>query len=167
MARGKREARLAAHVSNAASLAMLQRYLNCCHWSPHNVCFNSLPFLSHAFLGKYVPGHIFLDLEAMTAPTVVALIAIIPLLPVFGLWLIKLTVRGLGWSLESNGKDRRAAIIARITRDRIAIAKEQDSALGAEDDWQKVEKTGIGTTENSPPVKDDWNGIVGFFHPFW
>jgi alpha-1,2-mannosyltransferase len=105
------------------------------------------------------------DQSAMAASTFVASLAIIPLLPILGLWLIKLAIRAVGWSLESQGRDRRAAIVAKITKDRNSISEGHHLSQEADDGWEKIERT--GTAENGQPLRDSWSGIVGFFHPFW
>ena len=101
----------------------------------------------------------------MAASTIMAALAVVPLLPLVFLLLIQLSLRGLGWSLQLRSRDKRAAIISRIQRDKIATARDQETLLEAEDGWEKIEKA--GTAENGQPLKDDWEGIVGFFHPFW
>jgi len=101
----------------------------------------------------------------MAASSFVALLAIIPLLPFLGLWLVKLSMRVVGWSLESEGRDRRAAIIAKIVKDRNAVSAGHHLSVEADEGWEKIERT--GTAENGQPLRNTWDGIVGFFHPFW
>lgn len=101
----------------------------------------------------------------MAASSLITFIAIVALLPVLGVGLVQLALRAVGWSLESQGQERRAAILAKVSKDRAAIAKDQVEQPDTEDDWEKVEKA--GEAENGQPLQDDWHGIVGFFHPFW
>lgn len=101
----------------------------------------------------------------MAASMFLALLAIIPLLPIISLWLIKILIRAIGWFLESQGRDRRAAIVAKITKDRNAIAEGQHLSSEADEGWEKIEST--ASAENGQPLRDSWSGIVGFFHPFW
>lgn len=101
----------------------------------------------------------------MAASGLVALLAIIPLLPYLSLWLIKFSIRAVGWSLESQGRDRRAAIVAKIAKDRNAVSDGHHLSSEADDGWEKIEST--GSAENGQPLRDSWSGIVGFLHPFW
>jgi alpha-1,2-mannosyltransferase len=102
----------------------------------------------------------------MAASSIVAALAVVPLLPLILVLLIRLSLRGLGWFLQARSRDRRAAIIAKVRRDRDAIsARLQSAHHGTEDGWEKIEKA--GTAENGGPMHNDWEGIVGFFHPFW
>ena len=101
----------------------------------------------------------------MAASTLVAALAIIPLLPFVFLLLIKLILRVLGWSIRRRTRDRRDAITARIHRGKSALRATQETSQEAEDGWEKIEKA--GSAENGKPFQDDWGGIVGFFHPFW
>ena len=101
----------------------------------------------------------------MAASTLVAVLAIIPLLPFVSLLFIKLTLRVLGWSIRRRTRDRREAITARIHRDQSTLRGIQEASQEAEDGWEKIEKA--GSAENGKPFQDDWAGIIGFFHPFW
>jgi alpha-1,2-mannosyltransferase len=101
----------------------------------------------------------------MAASTIVAVLAIMPLLPFIFLLLIRLALGGLGWSLQARARDRRAAIVSRIQRDRDGVFESRQALQEADDGWERVEKT--GTAENGKPSPDEWDGVVGFFHPFW
>ncbi|EHY55714.1 asparagine-linked glycosylation protein [Exophiala dermatitidis] len=100
----------------------------------------------------------------MAVSSVVALLALGPLLPVIFLLFMRLALRGLGWFLEEKTKERRAAIAARIARERAAVHERQEISREVEDGWQNIEKT--GTAENGKSPQDEFNGVVGFFHPF-
>jgi alpha-1,2-mannosyltransferase len=82
--------------------------------------------------------------------------------------LVQLSLRCLGWALQAKSKDRRAAIISRVQQDREAALELQQHLqreTEAEDGWETIEQA--GTAENGKPSQDEWEGIVGFFHPFW
>jgi alpha-1,2-mannosyltransferase len=38
---------------------------------------------------------------------------------------------------------------------------------GDSDGWEKVDAALVGPAKNGARGDDDWDGIVGFFHPFW
>ncbi len=53
-------------------------------------------------------------------------------------------------------------------------AEEQDvgsrgkpSPKSEDEGWEKVESHAVGTVKNGEKAEGDWEGIVGFFHPFW
>ncbi|KIX95263.1 uncharacterized protein Z520_09180 [Fonsecaea multimorphosa CBS 102226] len=96
--------------------------------------------------------------------SVVATLAVVPLLPLVFLLLIRLSLRALGWYLRSQTGDRKAAIIERIRRERAVFSDTRPASQEAEDGWEKVEKE--GTAENGKPHEDEWGGVFGFFHPF-
>lgn len=43
-------------------------------------------------------------------------------------------------------------------------AKKNDSS---DDDWENVEAEAAASAGNGEKGASDWDGIVGFFHPFW
>lgn len=101
----------------------------------------------------------------MATSSVVAVLAVVPLLPLVFLLLLQLSLRTLGWYLQGLSRDRRAAITARVRRDKAAVLQSQHASQETEDGWEKIEKA--GTAENGKPLQDEWSGVVGFFHPFW
>ncbi|KAK4944253.1 asparagine-linked glycosylation protein [Elasticomyces elasticus] len=101
----------------------------------------------------------------MVASSFVATLAVVPLLPLVLLLLIRLSIRGLGWFLQVKSRDRRAAIITKVRQDREAISTRLRSTHQAsEDGWEKIEKS--GSADSGKPMHNEWEGIVGFFHPF-
>lgn len=102
----------------------------------------------------------------MVTSSVVAALAVAPILPPILLLLAQLSLRCLGWFLQAVSKDRRAAIISRVQHDReAALGLQQHLQQEAEDGWENIEQAGMA--ENGKPSQDEWEGIVGFFHPFW
>jgi alpha-1,2-mannosyltransferase len=102
--------------------------------------------------------------------------------------LLGLVFRGVGWIIWRRTRSRREYVIARARSEeeelRATQPKSSTAALsrnGAEDeDWEKVESSGSGGIQNvnssenngsssreSNRNADDWDGIFGFFHPFW
>ncbi len=100
----------------------------------------------------------------MATRRIVAVLAVIPLLPLILVFFTQLCLRTLGWYLQGQTKDRKAATIRRVKAEKPALLHNQISQE-AEDGWETIEK--LGTAENGKPFTDDWNGVVGFFHPFW
>jgi flagellar biosynthesis component FlhA len=99
-----------------------------------------------------------------TLRTIAAALAMIPGLPFVLIFLLQLSLRLLGWYLQSQTQERRAAITAACADGKPNAARSEISEE-TEDGWEKIEKT--GTAVNGRPDQDSWSGIVGFFHPFW
>lgn len=72
----------------------------------------------------------------------------------------------LGWYLRRKTEGRRA-IIVRATEEHEREYKERSSNRHSErssldDEWEKIE----ASSTNASKADHDWDGIVGFFHPF-
>jgi hypothetical protein len=92
-----------------------------------------------------------------------------------------LVFRGVGWLIRRRTRSRREYVVARARSEeeehRAPRPKASSNSLGrnqAEDeDWEKVDSSGPGgvnTTSSSDTDAsgdDEWDGIIGFFHPFW
>lgn len=100
----------------------------------------------------------------MATRSIVAVLAILPLVPLLLIFLTRLCLRALGWLLQAQTKERRSAIISQVETEKAALLHDQPSQE-TEDGWERIDKS--GTAENSKPLTDVWNGVVGFFHPFW
>jgi alpha-1,2-mannosyltransferase len=90
----------------------------------------------------------------------VTLLAIIPLTVLAIPFLIKGVFRLWGWFLRTGTRDRRHAIYSHLRQDREAV-RQKRKRLSTDDEWEKVD--GSATPEDD---SDQWEGIVGFFHPF-
>lgn len=102
--------------------------------------------------------------------------------------LFGLVFRGAGWLIWRRTRSRREYVFARARSEeeelRASRPKGSTTSLsrnGAEDeDWEKVDSSGAGGVqtaagsessgvigEKSNQCPEDWDGIIGFFHPFW
>lgn len=88
---------------------------------------------------------------------VVFLIAVC-LAPFLVKYSVILSLRVLGWHLRSTSHDRKQYVLARV-RSEIKI---QASRKADDEDWEKVE----GYRKTTTPDNINWDGVVGFFHPF-
>ncbi|OQE14523.1 hypothetical protein PENFLA_c037G05360 [Penicillium flavigenum] len=106
------------------------------------------------------------------------------LLPKLTSVLLGLVFRGVGWLIWRRTRSRREYVIARARseEEELRASRRTGSTLsrnGAEDeDWEKVDSSGTGgvqTTAGSGSSRgdgesnqspEDWDGIIGFFHPF-
>ncbi|KXG45297.1 Glycosyl transferase, family 1 [Penicillium griseofulvum] len=101
--------------------------------------------------------------------------------------LLGLVFRGVGWLIWRRTRSRREYVIARARSEeeelRASRPKGSTTSLsrnGAEDeDWEKVDSSAPGgvqtstgsetsssTSQESNQSSEDWDGIIGFFHPF-
>ena len=118
---------------------------------------------------------------------VLVLTATAVLLPKLTGALLGLIFRGVGWLIRRRSRSRREYVIARARSEeeqlRAPRPKASTTSLsrnGAEDeDWEKVDSSGpsgVQTATSSESSSnagentnssDNWDGIIGFFHPFW
>ncbi|KAJ5774527.1 CAZyme family GT4 [Penicillium paradoxum] len=119
--------------------------------------------------------------------TILVLTATAVLLPKLTGVLLGLVFRGLGWLIWRRTRSRRDYVVARARSEEEELRASQPkvsthspSRNGAEDeDWEKVDSSGPGevqkaaNSENSGSTagesnqgSDNWDGIIGFFHPF-
>lgn len=75
----------------------------------------------------------------------------------------------LGWYLR-NKTDGRRSLIIRTTEEQEAqytkTTTSSRSSASLDDDWENIEASTAGTSKNGDKGEQDWDGIVGFFHPF-
>ena len=48
--------------------------------------------------------------------------------------------------------------------------EEDDAKYGGNEDqdgWEAIDAYGLGSAKNGEKAEQEWDGIVGFFHPFW
>ncbi|KAK4118731.1 glycosyltransferase family 4 protein [Parathielavia appendiculata] len=117
---------------------------------------NASPFMNGNFL-----SHVVLPILCLTP---LATLILIPLL-----W--RATGAFLGWYLRKKTDGRRCHILELVEADEKNYVEEKrrssSSAEGGEDgEWEKVDACTTGTAKNGGMGDDDWDGIVGFFHPF-
>lgn len=97
--------------------------------------------------------------------TVVALLTICLVTPTLAGYVSRSIFRGIGWYVQGKTKGRRDLIVSRVRADEEHFRTQRSRRSGAEDeDWEKVEECYPAGTAPKP---DDWEGIIGFFHPFW
>lgn len=74
----------------------------------------------------------------------------------------------LGWYLRRKTEGRRSRILEVMNADLKAYRekKRQDEKDSDDDDWERLDSHAIGSSRNGDKADNDWDGIVGFFHPF-
>ncbi|KAL8956886.1 MAG: hypothetical protein Q9193_005704 [Seirophora villosa] len=73
----------------------------------------------------------------------------------------------VGWSLRRRTRARRDILLARVKVEESQYQlSAQHSTRSDDGDWEKVDKHAAGSAPNRTEPGDDWEGIIGFFHPF-
>lgn len=115
-------------------------------------------------------------MDAKTITFIVApLIALTPAFVLFGipaLWQLLGSLFGTYLRRKTDG--RRTKILEVIAEDEKQYAAKEGkktvqsgSDKGEEDGWEKVEACPSSRAPDGNNSTGDWDGIVGFFHPFW
>lgn len=78
--------------------------------------------------------------------------------------------RFTGWSLKKRTSSRRELLTTRAQAERKQLEEQGKGQRSLDDEWEKVSRT--RTPERverklKDQVSIDWDGVVGFFHPFW
>lgn len=74
--------------------------------------------------------------------------------------------RSLGSSLEKKASTRKDEILKKVEEDERAFTATSEKRRNS-DDWENVESYATGSAKNGDKAEEEWQGIVGFFHPFW
>jgi len=76
----------------------------------------------------------------------------------------------LGWYLRKKTDGRRCHVLDLVEKDEEQYRKQgggQKSSSDEDGGWETVDSYALGTSCNGGKGEKDWDGIVGFFHPFW
>ncbi|PKX94587.1 alpha-1,2-mannosyltransferase ALG11 [Aspergillus novofumigatus IBT 16806] len=111
--------------------------------------------------------------------TLLALLATCLLLPQLPLGVLRFVLRGVGWVIQKRTRSRREFLISRVRADEEEqlVKGFKSSPRGEDEDWEKVDSSSSSSGTAGPSKKGgnsgnkgsedaDWEGIVGFFHPF-
>jgi len=84
-------------------------------------------------------------------------------------WLWRSFGRLLGVYLWRKTEGRRASILEIMEEDQKQYEAENKNKKqnSSDDEWENVEGYAVGSAGNGEKGQKDWDGIVGFFHPFW
>ncbi|KAL8894746.1 MAG: hypothetical protein Q9192_004077, partial [Flavoplaca navasiana] len=73
----------------------------------------------------------------------------------------------VGWYLRRRTTSRRITILARVKLEEAQYQLSASESPTLEDgEWEKVEQHIAGSAKNGEEAGDEWEGIIGFFHPF-
>ena len=83
-------------------------------------------------------------------------------------WLVQKVAKSIGWHLKRRTSLRRNLISAQVEKEEEQYqVKQRRSPKSDDGDWEKVESYTAGTAKNGDHGDEEWQGFVGFFHPFW
>lgn len=85
-------------------------------------------------------------------------------------FLIQLFGRFLGWILLKKTDGRRALLVSLMDEENAKSTEpSSDSKSSSSEEWEKVSKEDGGVTPavSGSGKSKDFDGIIGFFHPFW
>lgn len=103
--------------------------------------------------------------------TLLALLATCVLLPQLPLGLLRLVLRGVGWVVLKRTRSRRDYIVSRVRADEEEYSARTKPASattsGEDEDWEKVDTSSSSSGTAGNHGNEEWDGIIGFFHPFW
>ncbi|KAL2132378.1 hypothetical protein VTI74DRAFT_3888 [Chaetomium olivicolor] len=113
---------------------------------------NSFPFKDSKLI-----SHVILPLICLTP---LATLILVPLLS-------RALGASLGWYLRKKTEGRRCHILELVESDEKKYREERRNSTASEDGgWEKVDAYAVGTSKNGDRADEEWDGIVGFFHPF-
>ena len=84
-----------------------------------------------------------------------------------GKWLFFLGGNAVGWYLRRKTSARKKAILLKAKQEEKNFQLDEDPSSTLSDDWENVESYATGSAVNGGPADDEWEGVVGYFHPFW
>ena len=73
----------------------------------------------------------------------------------------------VGHRLRRSSRTRRELLLARVATETKNFEAEHQEKSSEDDDWENIGPAAIGSAVNGGKANSEWNGIVGFFHPFW
>lgn len=82
-----------------------------------------------------------------------------------GKWLVRSTGTTFGWYLRRRTAARRQAILSQVRSEERDYQSEHKKS--GDGDWEKLESHAVASAPNGGPADDEWEGMIGFFHPFW
>lgn len=106
-------------------------------------------------------------LNSRMALLYVLLVACTPLtIMLLGPKLVSRVGRAFGYYLRKKTAGRKAQILELVEADKKEYL-EEDGERRDSDEWENVEAYAVGSAKNGVKADKEWDGIVGFFHPFW
>ena len=99
---------------------------------------------------------------------VTSLVAFAPLLLVFvAPKVVRVLGRFMGWTLKKKTEGRRSLLLSLMSEENKKFERKQSISGG---ESPKIGGSGVdavSSPDGSIKVDKEWDGVVGFFHPFW
>lgn len=98
------------------------------------------------------------------------------LVPKLPLGILRFILCSVGWLVQNRSRSRREQIVSQVRAEeeefQSKCARSPAQTETVEEDWEKVDSSSSSClTPGSDKIpgdgNDDWDGIIGFFHPFW
>jgi alpha-1,2-mannosyltransferase len=80
---------------------------------------------------------------------------------------LQLFAKLVGNRLRRSSSTRRELLLARVAKETKQYEAERQNRSREDDDWENVVPSPADSTVNGGTADSEWDGIVGFFHPFW
>ena len=80
-------------------------------------------------------------------------------------YLVRTVGRFIGWRLRQSTQSRRILILRRVKAEEYAYARREPKPFKKKEGGD--EKDMVDTASYGGVLEREWNGIIGFFHPFW
>lgn len=82
-----------------------------------------------------------------------------------GKWLVRSAGTTFGWYLRRKTAARRQAILSQVRSEETDYQLQEKKS--DDGDWEKLESHAVGSSPSGGQADDEWEGTIGFFHPFW
>lgn len=110
-------------------------------------------------------------LDPQTLTIVATVVACTPfLIIILGPILLRRVGALVGWAILKKTEGRRALLVSLMDEENSKTTPESnaDSKISSSDGWEKIQASSNEVKANPSEAKHkDWDGIIGFFHPFW
>ena len=73
--------------------------------------------------------------------------------------------RCLGFYLKKKTEGRKELILKTVEEEEKAWVENEEQRDS--DEWENVDAYAVGEAKNGEKAEKEWDGVVGFFHPFW
>lgn len=72
----------------------------------------------------------------------------------------------LGMYLRRKTEGRRAQVVEAVKKEEAAFQAKSKGQKESDDEWESIDAA-VAAAANGEKGQKEWDGVVGFFHPFW
>ena len=110
--------------------------------------------------------------NSSTSRVIVSVVITLGLIPItvilLGPFILHYIGSFLGYLLKKKTEGRRSVLFSVMEdENKNTIQELSDSKSTSSDEWEKVSGAEDNVAEKLKEKTKDWDGIIGFFHPFW